>query len=216
MDNSDESHSDGGEPVVKRVRGSTKMGDLVARHEKQREKLHVDFDANKNPIGDQEDKFTSYVGYLARSKVKIVYATWRLVPQKTKELIWRQLLEVSEANKAKQAANKYQHYMSRAGYKKLERRMMANELEKRKEASISDPSIVVQAPDPPPRYEKWKATRFKGDKYINPVVAEVAAKISGHTSDFDKIFGTKDAYSKEEIDLVRNLLAGHLLHHIDN
>ncbi|KAI9072204.1 hypothetical protein K1719_045832 [Acacia pycnantha] len=36
MDNSDGSHSDGGEPVVKRVRGSTKMGDLVARHEKQR------------------------------------------------------------------------------------------------------------------------------------------------------------------------------------
>ncbi|KAI9114160.1 hypothetical protein K1719_014810 [Acacia pycnantha] len=72
MDNSDGSHSDGGEPVGKRVRGSTKMGDLVARHEKQQEKLHVDFDANKNPIGDQEDKFTSYVGYLARSKVHIV------------------------------------------------------------------------------------------------------------------------------------------------
>ncbi|KAI9112593.1 hypothetical protein K1719_016516 [Acacia pycnantha] len=195
MDNSDGSHSDGGEPVVKRVRGSTKMGDLVARHEKQREKLHVDFDANKNPIGDQEDKFTSYVGYLARSKVRIVYATWRLVPQKTKELIWRQLLqtydvpdnkamykhlmgqEVSEANKAKQAANKYQHYMSRPGYKKLERRIMTNELEKRKEAAKSDPSIVVQSPDPPPRYEKWKVARLKGDKYINPVVAEVAAKI---------------------------------------
>ncbi|KAI9082777.1 hypothetical protein K1719_035234 [Acacia pycnantha] len=31
-----------------------------------------------------------------------------------------------------------------------------------------------------------------------------------------EIFGTNDAYSKEEIDLVRNLLAGHLLHHIDN
>ncbi|KAI9112862.1 hypothetical protein K1719_016179 [Acacia pycnantha] len=132
---------------------------------------------------------------------------------------------------------------------------MANELEKRKEAAKSDPSIVVQAPDPPPRYEKWKAARLKGDKYINPVVAEVAAKIayrmivgikvgpsrepawvypicprqpgdtecgyyvmlymysiiqSGHTSDFDKIFGIKDAYSKEEIDLVRNLLVGYL------
>ncbi|KAI9104400.1 hypothetical protein K1719_022972 [Acacia pycnantha] len=29
-------------------------------------------------------------------------------------------------------------------------------------------------------------------------------------------FGTKDAYSKEEIDLVRNLLARHLLQHIDD
>lgn len=92
MDNFDGSHSDRAEPIMKKVRGSTKMGDLVARHDKQKEKLHVDFDANKNPIGDQEDKFTSYVGYLARSKVRIVYATWRSVPQKTKELIWRQLL----------------------------------------------------------------------------------------------------------------------------
>ncbi|KAI9116821.1 hypothetical protein K1719_012187 [Acacia pycnantha] len=175
MDNSDGSHSDRGEPVVKRVRGNTKMRDLVARHEKQWEKLHVDFDANKNPIGDQEDKFTSYVGYLARSKVHIVYATWRSVPQKMKELIWRQILEVSEANKAKQAANKCQHYMSRAGYKRLERKMMADELEKRKEASKLDPSI--QAPDPPRRYDKWKAMRLNGDKYINPVVVEVVAKI---------------------------------------
>ncbi|KAI9072206.1 hypothetical protein K1719_045834 [Acacia pycnantha] len=54
---------------------------------------------------------------------------------------------------------------------------MTNELEKRKEAAKSDPSIVVQSPDPPPRYEKWKVARLKGDKYINPVVAEVAAKI---------------------------------------
>lgn len=67
--------------------------------------------------------------------------------------------------------------MSRSGYKKLERKMMADELEKRKEAAKSDPSTVVQAPDRPPRYEKWKAARLKGDKYINPVVAEVAARI---------------------------------------
>ncbi|KAI9080655.1 hypothetical protein K1719_037412 [Acacia pycnantha] len=65
MDNSDGSHSDEPEPIVKRVRGSTKMGALVARHEQQRERLHVDFDANKNPIGDEEDKFISYIGYLA-------------------------------------------------------------------------------------------------------------------------------------------------------
>ncbi|KAI9075066.1 hypothetical protein K1719_042964 [Acacia pycnantha] len=133
MDNSDGSHSDGVEPVVKRVRGSTQMGALVARHEQQRERLHVDFDADKNLTGDEEDKFTSYVGYLARSKVCIVYATWR---------------------------------------------MIAEELEKRKEAAKSDPSIIVQAPDPHPRYQKWKAVRLKGDKYINPMVVEVAAKIA--------------------------------------
>ncbi|KAI9074344.1 hypothetical protein K1719_043716 [Acacia pycnantha] len=113
------------------------MGALVARHEQQRERLHVDFNANNNPIGKEEDKFISYIGYLARSKVHIVYSDW-----------W----------------------------------MMAEELEKRKEVAKSDPSIIVQAPDPPLRYQKWKAARLKGDKYINPVVAEVAAKISNQGS----------------------------------
>ena len=92
MDNSDGSHNDEGEPVVKRVRGSTKMGALVERHEQQQERLHVDFDANMNPIGAEEDKFISYVGYLARSKVRIVYLTWKLVPSKMKDLIWQQIL----------------------------------------------------------------------------------------------------------------------------
>ncbi|KAI9100329.1 hypothetical protein K1719_024547 [Acacia pycnantha] len=46
-----------------------------------------------------------------------------------------------------------------------------------KEAAQSDPSIIVQAPDCPPRHKKWKAARMKGDKYINADVAEVALKI---------------------------------------
>ncbi|KAK4265450.1 hypothetical protein QN277_026502 [Acacia crassicarpa] len=246
MDNSDGSQSDRGEPIVKRARGSTKMEALVARYQEQRERLHVDFDANMNPIGAEEDRFISYLGYLARSKVRIVYSNWKLVPQKTKEMIWQQILQtynvpdnkamnkhwmgevrllwkdfknkltqkyirgakrdedpcqrysyispedwrlfvasrqdpqflkVSEANKKRQAGNKYQHYMSRGGYRKLERRMMEEELEKMKEVAKLDSGIIVQAPDPPPRHKKWKFGRLKGDKYINPVVAEVAIKI---------------------------------------
>ncbi|KAI9091970.1 hypothetical protein K1719_027905 [Acacia pycnantha] len=55
--------------------------------------------------------------------------------------------------------------------------MMEEELERMKEASQADPSIVVQPPARPPRYQKWKAARMKGDKYVNADVAEVASKI---------------------------------------
>ncbi|KAI9079975.1 hypothetical protein K1719_038040 [Acacia pycnantha] len=55
--------------------------------------------------------------------------------------------------------------------------MMEEELERMKEASQADPSIVVQAPARPHRYQKWKAARMKGDKYINEDVVEVASKI---------------------------------------
>ncbi|KAI9078620.1 hypothetical protein K1719_039369 [Acacia pycnantha] len=53
---------------------------------------------------------------------------------------------------------------------------MEEELERMKEASQADPSIVVQPPARPPRHQKWKAARMKGDKYINADVAEVASK----------------------------------------
>ncbi|KAI9128898.1 hypothetical protein K1719_000381 [Acacia pycnantha] len=55
--------------------------------------------------------------------------------------------------------------------------MMEAELARTKEASQADPSIVVQPPARPPRHQKWKAARMKGDKYINADVAEVASKI---------------------------------------
>lgn len=60
--------------------------------------------------------------------------------------------------------------------------MMAEELEKMKEAAKSDPSVVVQEPAPPPRHKKWKAGRIKGGKYINPTIAEVASRIVSSNS----------------------------------
>ena len=55
--------------------------------------------------------------------------------------------------------------------------MMEEEEQRLKEASASDPAIVVQTPAPPPRHKKWKAARMKGGKYINEAVAEVAGRI---------------------------------------
>ncbi|KAI9123432.1 hypothetical protein K1719_004732 [Acacia pycnantha] len=55
--------------------------------------------------------------------------------------------------------------------------MMEEELQRMKEASQSDPSTAIQAPQRPLRHKKWKAARMKGDKYINEDVATVASKI---------------------------------------
>ena len=68
------------------------MATLVARRESQKKRLHVEFDEKLNPIGPEEDNFISYVGYLARSKIRIVISAWKFVPPKTKALIWAQLL----------------------------------------------------------------------------------------------------------------------------
>ncbi|KAI9075114.1 hypothetical protein K1719_042926 [Acacia pycnantha] len=51
---------------------------------------------------------------------------------------------------------------------------MEEGLQRMKEAAQADPSIVVQSPGRSPRHQKWKATRMKGDKYINEDVAEDA------------------------------------------
>ena len=59
----------------------------------------------------------------------------------------------------------------------MERRMMEEELQRMKEAAESDPSTVVQPPEPSPRLKKWKAARMRGETYINVDVAEVASKI---------------------------------------
>ena len=69
MANSDESHSDGHvdeNPMeVKKVRGCTTMASLTARRRQRREKVHVEFDADMNPTGDEQARFISYLGYLA-------------------------------------------------------------------------------------------------------------------------------------------------------
>ena len=81
------------EPVARRrVRGSTKMPALVARHNHQQERLHIDFDQDMKPIGPEEDHFISHLGYLSRSKVRITYDNWRLLPRKMKDMIWQTLL----------------------------------------------------------------------------------------------------------------------------
>ena len=60
MSSSDESSGDSGNdvPVGRKGRGSTHMGALIARRENQKKRLHVEFDANMNPIGPEDRKST--------------------------------------------------------------------------------------------------------------------------------------------------------------
>ncbi|KAI9078150.1 hypothetical protein K1719_039918 [Acacia pycnantha] len=55
--------------------------------------------------------------------------------------------------------------------------MMEEELQRMKEASQSDPSNAIQAPQRPPRHKKWKAARMKGTNTSMKMFFAVASKI---------------------------------------
>ncbi|KAL8462206.1 hypothetical protein ACS0TY_033316 [Phlomoides rotata] len=72
----------------------------------------VDFDKLGRPIGENGTKLQSYIGVLAREKVKITYPTWKHVPKDIKEQIWKAVIltfNVSHAWK--------KNCLSSAGYK---------------------------------------------------------------------------------------------------
>ncbi|KAI9100242.1 hypothetical protein K1719_024460 [Acacia pycnantha] len=103
-----------------------------------------------NPVGREEDSFISYLGYLARSKVRNVYSVWKFVDDKTKDLIWTQILPGTKDDGGRAAAN---------------------------EGSFPIRSFHRYPAPASSSSQKWKAARMKGDKYINEDVAAVASKI---------------------------------------
>ena len=89
----------GGSPIRKKARGSTKLRPIVTHCEEQRGKVHMDFNADLNPISTEENRFISYIGYLSRSKVDILWPNWKEVPTDMKAMIWEQLLEYNSLQK---------------------------------------------------------------------------------------------------------------------
>ena len=79
------------EPITRRRKGTTKLPNPSVRQGLV-EKKHVDFDENMNPIGKERDKFMTFIGYKARSKVGILYPKWKLVSQQIKDMIWEDIL----------------------------------------------------------------------------------------------------------------------------
>ena len=51
-------------------------------------KKEVQFDSKGRPIGKEAAELQSYVGVLAREKVRITYDSWKKVPGDVKENIW--------------------------------------------------------------------------------------------------------------------------------
>ena len=54
---------------------------------------------------------------------------------------------------------------------------MRTDLEALKEATKSDPSIVVEIPPRPTRHRKWKEGRRRKENFLNDMIAAVAKRI---------------------------------------
>ena len=78
------------EKVFKR-RGTTKQPKMQVR-EGRVVKLHVDFDDSGMPTGRQKDKFATFLGVKARSKVGILWPSWGKVPEEIKKMLWEDIL----------------------------------------------------------------------------------------------------------------------------
>ncbi|XP_075505419.1 uncharacterized protein LOC142542585 [Primulina tabacum] len=62
--------------------------DKLSRRRVQGIRKEVRFNLLGQPVGEVAAKMQSYIGVLAREKVKITYKTWKQVPSEVKELIW--------------------------------------------------------------------------------------------------------------------------------
>lgn len=84
-------------PRKKRGRGSTKLSYIIKRQGTRNfEPLHVDFDEMMNPRGPNRHKFITYVGFVARSKLSILFHDWRLIPEDIRDKAWTDILVFSK------------------------------------------------------------------------------------------------------------------------
>ncbi|XP_073147304.1 uncharacterized protein [Henckelia pumila] len=86
-----------GEPVestetemTRSSRGRTRL-DKVIRQRVQGVRKDVMFNKIGQPIGEFAVEMQSFIGVLAREKIKISYKTWKQVPSDVKELIWESI-----------------------------------------------------------------------------------------------------------------------------
>ncbi|KAL8556068.1 hypothetical protein ACS0TY_003754 [Phlomoides rotata] len=69
-------------------RGRTHM-DCLFNARRAGIRKEVAFNKLGQPVGSNAAKFESYIGVVAREKVKITYPTWHTVPEDVKEQIWK-------------------------------------------------------------------------------------------------------------------------------
>lgn len=82
----------GSQTTHKRVRRATRLKELT-RSRNAQERKPIEFNPKTGrPIGPHRQRFTSYVGFLARSKVSILKNEWDQVEDNVKDLIWKSIL----------------------------------------------------------------------------------------------------------------------------
>lgn len=79
-------------PHRRRGRGVTNLNDIVLRHETNAGPLQIDFDRRMRPIGPNRRRFSSYIGYVARTKISILDHKWKLVNPDTKNRAWTDIV----------------------------------------------------------------------------------------------------------------------------
>ncbi len=80
------------ESFKRRTRGVTTTSQLKNRL-LPGQKLSIEFDPDTGrPDGDNAARFCTYLSYLARSKTSILIPKWRDVPEKTKDMIWEDVV----------------------------------------------------------------------------------------------------------------------------
>ena len=80
-----------GSSTQPRRKGPARPPQLLVRQGRI-EKRVIDFDESTNPTGREKDKFISFLGYLARNKVGILWPRWNQVSEERKNMIWEEIL----------------------------------------------------------------------------------------------------------------------------
>ncbi|KAL8512716.1 hypothetical protein ACS0TY_019006 [Phlomoides rotata] len=124
----------------------------------------VDFDKLGRPIGENGTKLQSYIGVLAREKVKITYPTWKHVPKDIKEQIWKAVTQMSDEHKELAKLNKWPHNLSRKGYARY----------------AAENQSLLSGDNDLDRATLWLEARKKKDgEFENDELKEIASKIVG-------------------------------------
>ncbi|KAF9600741.1 hypothetical protein IFM89_012185 [Coptis chinensis] len=181
INSDEESESDEDDPSTKESHQSSKTPRGLCRSKVMATdrgcKLTVTFNAIGQPVGENSDKFSSYLGSIASEMVPLTYSDWRAIRKGYKDLYWQSVLmkgaELMPSNKLEAEEPKVSRYegklnqelphtCSRQGYARLEYQM---------QKESPNPSSIT-------RVDVWcKGHTKKSGEPSNNIVAERMKKM---------------------------------------
>ncbi|KAL6209102.1 hypothetical protein ACLB2K_020045 [Fragaria x ananassa] len=87
------------------------------------QRIVVQLTAKGEPIGKEAGNMQSFIGVLARTKIPISIPDWRDVDEDEKHKIWESVQELRNEQVEKRKKNKYNHRLSRKGYRGMRAEM---------------------------------------------------------------------------------------------